>query len=60
MLLSTLAESLVLHPNTILGDGAANCVHSVTYSSDRGNAILTVGNRVRERRVLYFSTAASQ
>jgi hypothetical protein len=29
MLLSILAESLVLHPNTILGDGAANLVHTI-------------------------------
>jgi hypothetical protein len=32
MLLFVLAESFRFHPNTILGDGAANRVHSITYS----------------------------
>jgi hypothetical protein len=32
MLPSILAESLVFHPNTTLDEGAANNVHSVTYS----------------------------
>ena len=36
MLLNILAESLVFHPNTILGEVAANRVHSVTYSSTAG------------------------
>ncbi len=32
MLLSILAETLCSNPNTILGEAAANRVHSVTYS----------------------------
>jgi hypothetical protein len=38
MLLMILAESLVFLPNTILGEGAANLVHSVTYSSAVGTS----------------------
>jgi len=34
--LFVLAESLRFHPNTILGECAANLVHSVTYSSIAG------------------------
>ena len=38
MLLLILVESLVSLPNTILGKGAANLVHSVTYSSAVGTS----------------------
>ena len=36
MLLNILAESLRFHPNTTLGDSAANLVYTVTYGSNVG------------------------
>jgi len=38
MLMLILAECLVFLPNTILGEGAANLVHFVTYSSIAGTS----------------------